>query len=189
MAQKPHHPTFDIDLLHPVGGQPKIYVQIFRWLLGTGRFIVVFVEIIVIGAFISRFKLDSDLSGLQDQIKEQIPYIQSLKKDENLIRQTQFQLASIKNTRSTNPDWGKLLTKIAAITPINTRLTNINIDTTETKNQTIIAITGEASSNIELAALLKALQADEETFINPGLTNISYDKKAVIFTITADLKP
>lgn len=188
MAQKQHHLTFDIDLLHPVGGQSKIYLQIFRWLLGTGRFIVVFVEIIVIGAFISRFKLDSDLVNLQDQIKEQVPYIQSLKKDESLIRQTQFQISSIKQIKANNPDWSKLITKLASLTPLNTRLSNINLDSTQNASKTLISIAGEASSNIELAAFLKAIQ-DQTTFQDAQLTNISYDKRSVIFTITATIKP
>ncbi len=186
MAKKASHPYLNIDLLHPAGSQPKLYVQIFRWMLSSGRYIVIIVELVVIGAFVSRFKLDSDLTNIQDRIKEQVPYIRSLKNDEALIRQTQFQLATVKQIRSEAPQWNLLMAKVASLTPVNTKLTNVNFDRTQDFPKTYIAITGLASSNTELAAFLKAIQSDP-TFKDVVLTNLSYDRQYVIFTISGTI--
>lgn len=186
MAKKGSFSTLNIDLLHPAGAQPKFSSQLIHWLLTTGRYIVIVVEIVVIAAFVSRFKLDSDLADIQDRIKQQAPYIESLKDQEILIRLTQFELKTVKDTKADSPQWTNILTKIATITPATTKLTNVNFDRTQNFPKTNISITGQASSNIELAAFLKALQNDAQ-FKDMALTNLSYDRQNIIFSITGSL--
>lgn len=183
-AHKP--PTLKIDLIHPQGTQPKLLNRAFKWLLSSGRYIVIFAELVVIGAFVSRFKLDSDLTALQDSIKEQVPYIQSLKADEDLLRQTQFQLSTVKKIRSDTPNWQNILEKISHLTPVNTKVTNVGFDRVQKYPDTTFQINGQATSNTELAAFLKGLQNDS-SFNNVSLTNLSYDRQLVIFTLSGGI--
>ncbi len=92
---------FDIrlNLLHPLGSQEPILTRFIRWLLSSGRYIVIVVEAIVLIAFLSRFKFDADLQNTKEAIEAQLPFIQSLKADEALIRRTQLQLATVKDIR------------------------------------------------------------------------------------------
>src|SRR2546425_990488 len=99
MPKKPASIKINLDLLKPQSEPQRVALKAFKWLLSSGRLLVIFTEILVLAAFLFRFKLDADLQSTKEAIEQQIPYIQSQSGDENLIRQTQFQLSSIKNLR------------------------------------------------------------------------------------------
>lgn len=176
---------FKINLLIHKGEEIKLHIKLLKWLLTSGRYIVIFVEIIVIGAFVYRYKLDADLADLQEKIKEQIPYVQSLGGDEVLIRQTQFQLATVKQIRKGSPNFAQVLKRIASLTPQTVKLTNIGLDRSQSFSKTSLTISGQAPSSLELTAFINALQKDS-TFIGITLTNISFDTQTS-FTITGTL--
>lgn len=176
---------FKVNLLIHKGEQIKLYVKLIRWMLSSGRYIIVFVEIIVISAFIYRYKLDAELDDLQEKIKEQIPYLQSLKNDETLIRQTQLKLSTVKQVRKESPDFAQTILDIAKITPKTIKLTTINLDRTQSFPKTNLLITGQTPSNVELSAFLKALKNNPK-FTGINLTNISFEGQTV-FTIVGSL--
>lgn len=178
--------TLHLNLLISQANRPKFLSKLLRYLLSSGRFLVVVVEIVVITAFVYRYKLDSDLLNLQDQIKEQIPYVESLQKDEAIIRQAQFILSTTKQARSDSPNWTGILTKISSLTPKSAKLTNINLDRTQQAPKTIIKISGITPGYKELAAFINVLKKDP-IFTNITLANISSEKTQIIFTVTGTL--
>lgn len=178
-------PIFRVNLLTRKEEQLKLQVRLIKWLLSSGRFIVVFVELLTIGAFVYRYKLDTDLADLQDKIKEQVLYIQSLKNDEALIRQTQFQLTTIKQSRSEGADYASVLLKISQLTPKNITLINITTSRTQSFPKTTFTITGETPSNLELSAFIRALQKDP-VFADAALTNVSFEGTTT-FTISGTI--
>lgn len=175
---------FKINLLVQKNIQPKIYIRLLKWILSSGKFIVIVVELITISAFVYRYKLDSDLIDVQDKIKEIVPYIQSLKNNEILIRQTQFQLQTIQQIKNDSPAFDQVFTKIALLTPQNIRLTNISLQVTSPV-KTDLTISGVTPSNLELSTFIKTLQKDP-TFSNITLTNISFEGETS-FIITGNL--
>ncbi len=180
-------PALKINFLVHKGENVPLPARFLKWILSSGRFIVIVVEIIVIGAFVYRYKLDADLVSLQEEIVQQSSYVESLKNDENLIRQTQFQLSSIRTVKTTRVDYPAILTKIATLTPQTTRLTNISIDKAADLSKVNITISGRTPSNVELSAFIKALQKDP-IFSEIALSNISFESQTV-FTITGNIKP
>jgi Tfp pilus assembly protein PilN len=121
---------------------------------------------------------------LQDQINQQIPYIKSLKGDELAIKQTQFQLSSIKQLKSDRPNYAAALTALTKITPKSIVLTNVTMDRNQPPTTSIV-ITGQTPSNMELAVFIKKLQQDS-AFSDIVLTNISFEGQTN-FTITGNL--
>lgn len=176
---------FKVNLLIRKGEKVQFQVELFKWLLSSGRFIVVFVELMVIGAFVYRYKLDADLADIQDKIKEQIPYIQSLKNDELLIRQAQLRLKTISQTRQDNLVWTRAFDKVSSLTPQAITLTTVSLNRIQNSPNVSISITGQSPSNRELSAFIKALQK-EPAFSGITLTNISFEGQTV-FTITGNL--
>ncbi|MCL5410058.1 MAG: PilN domain-containing protein [Patescibacteria group bacterium] len=176
---------FKVNLLVHKEDQLKIEFKLVKWLLSSGKFIVIFVEIIVVGAFIARYKMDADLAAIKAKIAEQVPYIQSLKEDEILIKQTQFQLNTIKQIRQESPAYTSIMQKISQETPQDIILSNVALDRTRTYPTTSITITGTTPNTISLAAFLRALQKDS-SFTDVTLTNLSLEEKSD-FTITANL--
>lgn len=184
LLKTPRLGFFKINLLIQKNIQPKIYVRFLKWALSSGKFIVIVVELITISAFVYRYKLDSELSDLQEKIKEVIPFVESLNNDEILIRQTQFQLQTIKQIKSDAVNYDQVFSKIALLTPKSIRLTNISIDSS-TPVSSGLTISGITPSNFELSAFIKSLKGDQ-TFSNISLTNISFEGETS-FIITGNL--
>lgn len=184
LLKTPRLGFFKINLLIQKNIQPKIYVRLLKWALSSGKFIVIVVELITISAFVYRYKLDSELLDLQEKIKEVIPFVESLNNDEILIRQTQFQLQTIKQTKSNAINFDQVFSKIALLTPKTIRLTNISIDASTPANPGL-TIAGITPSNFELSAFIKALKA-EPMFANMSLTNISLEGETS-FIITGNI--
>lgn len=171
----------NFNLLKPQGGGEKIYANLFKWLLSTGRYIIVFVEAWVLIVFVARFKLDADLASLKEQIEQRIPYIESLKQDELQIRKTQLQLSAAKNIIQSSPDYSVIFDRIAKQTPRGVRVTNINLESkTGSADFKIVA---QTPSNSELSNFIFGLKEDG-SFQNVSLSHISLDQGVINFTLT-----
>lgn len=183
MAKEKKKSSFRVNLLELKDKQIPLEVKLLKWAISSGRYIIIFVEMIVIGAFVFRYKLDSDLTTIQEQIKEQVPYIESLKNSEVEIKRTQDQLANIRKFKSGAPDLSQVFAKIALLTPKNIRLTGINLDRTQNFPKTGLAITGQSPSTSELSFFISGLKK-ESSFTEISLTNISFEQQAILFTVS-----
>ena len=180
---KSQHPklTIHLDLLKPQSNPEKLPVKLIRWLLSTGRFIFVFVEATVLIAFIARFKLDADLQSNKEAIEQQIPYIESLKPFEILIRQTQFKLSTIDSFYKTYADYPQILKKIAGQTPFGVKIVGLNMEKDVTK--VTIHLTAQAQSNNDVAIFLAGLKQDQ-LFSDVTITGISFEKGSLNFSLS-----
>jgi len=127
MPKAKHKLAINLNLLKPQSNPEKLPVKLIRWLLSSGRYIFVLVNALVLIAFGTRFKLDADLADKKYKIEEQIPYIDSLRPYEIIIRETQLKLLTIDTVKKSSPDWAATLKKIADQTPTSIKITNINI--------------------------------------------------------------
>lgn len=174
-----------LNLLKPQSSPEKFVVKLLRWLLYTGRYLFVFVEAIVLIAFVARFKLDGDLAAKKEAIEEQIPYIESLKPYEILIRQTQLKLSTIATVKKEALDFSIILKKIADQTPLNVKLTAINIE--KEVDNADIRINGQTQVSSDLTSFMAGLK-EEESFSNVNITNIGLEQGIITFSIEAAAK-
>jgi hypothetical protein len=58
-----------INLLPPSEFELSFWGRFLKWAVTTGRYVIIVTELIVIVAFLSRFKLDSELASLTDEIR------------------------------------------------------------------------------------------------------------------------
>lgn len=174
-----------LDLLRPQSNPEKILIKLIRWLLSTGRFIFVFVEALVLIAFIARFKLDADLADKKEAIEQQIPYIDSLKPYEILIRQTQFKLSTIATFRKNNADYGQILKSIADQTPSGVRIINLNLEKDLAK--VTIHLNATAQNNSDLATFTNGLKQDQ-LFSDVTITSLGFEKGSLNFSLTSQAK-
>jgi hypothetical protein len=174
-----------VNLLHPQGFPQKLPIKFLKWLINYGRFIVIFVEIIVLSAFIYRFKLDSDLADTKDKINTLVPYIQSLSQDEALIKQTQLRLSTIKTSYGKNTVWDQILGKMIEYMPDTTKLNNLAVNLEEPTG--VFKIVAQSTSNSDISTFLNNLKNDQ-LFQNVQLSAIGFDQGTIIFTITGEMK-
>ncbi len=184
-AQKFHN-RINLNLLYPQEQSQKFAIKFLKWLLSYGRFIIIVVEIVVLGTFALRFKYDADLASLNEKINEQVPYLESLADDEALIKHTQQRLLAIKTAYSSSPDWQQILIKINNQIPPAVRFTSFNLDSDNT-NKAQFKIVASTNSNNDLTLFMSALKTDPY-FKNINLTSISYDQGQIVFTITGGTK-
>lgn len=178
--------SIHLDLLKPQSNPEKLLVKLIRWLLSTGRYLLIFVEALVLIAFISRFKFDADLADKKEAIESQIAYIEALKSSEILIRQTQLKLSSIAAEKTNSVDYPTIFQKIADQTPLAVKIISLNIG--KNIGQGNIQINAEAQSNNDVTSFITGLKEDQ-IFSDVTLTGIGLEQGVISFSISASSKP
>lgn len=185
MAKTAPKISLNLNLLHPQGEGQKLAVKLINWLLSAGRYIIIFVEILVLGAFLARFKLDGDLIELKENIEEQIPFIQSLKNDEALIRKLQFQIASLREIKNTTPDYTEILKSISEKLPKELSLQTINFE--RGVGKTSVKFSGTARNYQQLQIFIGELKSDPQ-FSDVNLASVELQEGTITFSVTASFK-
>lgn len=174
-----------LDLLKPQSNPEKLLVRSVHWVLSTGRYLLVFVEALVLIAFIGRFKLDGDLASKKEAIEQQISYIEALKNYEISIRQTQLKLGAIASAKTNSLDYPAIFKTIADQTPTGVKITSLNLG--KKIGQANIQINASTQSNNDVTSFVAGLREDQ-AFSEVNLTSIVLDQGVISFTITASNK-
>lgn len=184
---KPHSPkvTIKLDLLRPQSNPEKIYAKFIKWLLSSGRFIFIFVEALVLIAFGARFKLDADLQSKKEAIDQQIPYLESLKPVELLVRQTQLKLSTIDSLYKNYANYPQILKKIADQTPAGVKIISLRMERGVSKVS--INLSAQSQSNTDVGILLGGLKQDQ-FFSDINITSISLEKGLLSFSLSIQAK-
>lgn len=177
--------AINLNLLKPQSNPEKLPAKLINWLLSSGRYIFVFVEALVLIAFGARFKLDADLAAKKEAIEEKIPYIESLKPYEVVIRQTQLKLSTIDTIKRSSLDWPTVLKKIADQTPLNVKIISINIK--KDAGSGSVRITGQTPNGSELTSFITGLKG-EKAFSNVNLENVAVEQGVITFTVSVSAK-
>lgn len=185
MPKRKNPLAINLNLLKPQSNPEKILVKLISWLLSSGRYIFIFVEALVLIAFIARFKLDADLAAKKEAIEEQIPYIESLASYEILIRNTQLQLATIDSITKNSPNWSGILKKIADQVPLSVKINSIRME--KNANSTNLHITGQTQINSDISSFVTGLKADP-SFTNTNVASLSLEENVIKFTIDTSAK-
>lgn len=158
--------------------------KIIKWSLSVGRIIVVFTELIVILAFLSRFKLDKDLTDLHESIEQKKVIIENAKNLEKNFLLMQERINKIPLLESEQAPFDILISDIANSTPIDVFVQRLSF----TKGR--FTVTGTSLSEAGLATLIYQLRN------SPKFTEITFDsinkKKGapdIQFSLSATLTP
>lgn len=156
----------DIDLLPREEWEKTPFGKFLKWTLTVGRYIVIVTELIVILAFLSRFKLDRDLTDLHEEIKEKQAIVESVSDFEDEFRFLQKRLATIERLEKKQVVTGEVVEELSRLLPPDVALADLTI--TDKK----INLTATALSEQGLALFLNNLKASPK-FANLALTNLS----------------
>lgn len=156
--------------------------RILKWSLTTFRYIVIFVELIVVAGFLSRFYFDVRISDLNDEIKQQVAVINNRRDDEMEFRRAQLKLSVLSSISDDSNSMQPIIEKIASYMPQDTKLESLS---KEDDQITIIASTLTDSSMNNLVSLLIL----DDAFTNVVLNNVEQDEDAILFQfrITANI--
>jgi len=138
--------------------------KFLTWVLTYGRYIIVGTEIIVLLAFLSRFKLDRELTDLHQAINQKQAVILASQSLENKVRDLQDRLSLIKKIERERSFPQKILTTLEKLTPQEVILTEFSLEETKL-SLTAIALSNEGFTtflnNLSSSAYFGDISLDE----------------------------
>lgn len=156
----------EISLLPDQDNATSFSVRAVKWLLSAGRFVIVFTELIVICAFLSRFWLDRTNSDLSETVRQQKAILESTKDFEVEYTSLQKRLAVIKNFYANQPDFKTKLDSLVQSTPLDITFDNLTIAKSSKDNSissTVTFIAYKESSVIDFITNL---------ILNPNISSV-----------------
>ncbi len=127
--------------------------RILQWLLTSFRIIVIFTELIVMGAFISRFFLDARSNDLTDMIEGKKAVIKSFYAFERQFKSTQQRIAIFSTLTDSSKNIAPVVTNIQSSLPDDITLTSIDY------HQNIYTLKGNSFTEKSIAQLIANLRA------------------------------
>lgn len=180
MAAKKSKILIHLNLLKSQTDSSKLTVKIFRWLLVSGKYIFISVEMIVLIAFFIRFRLDINLQSKKKEIDQKKDYIESLRSSEIAIKQTQFKLTTIGKFYSNYGDNTQILKELADQTPPGVKFVTLSLENQQDK--IAIKLSAQAQSSNDIALFLAELKSNKN-FKEVTLTTIGLEQNIIKFTI------
>lgn len=126
--------------------------KLTTWALSIGRYLVIFTELVVIMSFLSRFKLDRDVTDLNSEIVKQQRVIQSYGDLEQNVRDVQRKIETYNQLKTVKPI-PEVFQVLTDLTPENVTYSELTI-----QNQTV-QIHAHADSRQALDRFIINLQA------------------------------
>ncbi|MBI2008360.1 hypothetical protein HYS82_01755 [Candidatus Amesbacteria bacterium] len=120
-----------------------------KWALSGGRYIIILTEMVVIIAFLSRFKLDQELSDLGERINGKKNVLEAQTATEAKFRQVQDKINLAKEVKNGEMKKEGIFSALEADIPPGVRPQNLKIE----KN--VITFSAQASSEADLTEFLR----------------------------------
>lgn len=170
-----------INLLPASEFEQSFWGKFLRWAITAGRYIIIVTELVVILAFLSRFKLDRDLADLTETIEGQKSVLEAQAPSEAKFREVQSKLTAIDRMLEKQMRTAEKMDQITGKLSSEVKLTSLIIS----PNQ----ITLEASSLSERAIgeMLVRIASDKEWGV-VNVTDFSADGiRGVTATLTIEI--
>lgn len=184
MAAPAKASTSTIEFIPQEDWERTSFGKFLKWLLNIGRWIVIITEFIVILAFLSRFKLDRDLTNLNEQVRQKQAIINSSSNLEKEFRFLQKRLTTAENLKKSQIEAQQVLDIFTELIPFGIQLSNFNYASQK------ISFTASANSEIAFAGFLKNLK-DSPKFKSVDISKVSTNEEKggeIIFNIKTTFK-
>lgn len=116
-----------VNLLQKRGAPPTFWERLYDWMTNTCRMIVIFTEILVLGAFGWRFWLDRTLNDLNDDIERKGEVLKGLSDQEEEIRMLQYKIDTYKDLWSASSNFNPVFEEINGYIPSGVDELTVNL--------------------------------------------------------------
>jgi len=145
----------NINLLPEEQLQQEPISKFLRWALTAGRYIVIFTEAVVLVVFLARFKLDSDIIDLKQEITAKAQVLAQAQSFEEEFLSTQARLQSVSKLVDGLTPRASLFSTLEATIPKEITLTDFS------QSDAQIKISGETGNYSAVTQWVKLLQKEE----------------------------
>ena len=152
--------------------------RILRWALSTFRYIVIVTEMVVMGAFLSRFWLDAQNSDLNENIRQKVGIIsgyQDIEKEFNLAQKRLKIFSEI----SKQPPKSEVAKTISSLLPADVSLTSMSLGADSSQ---INAVSGSEQGIAQFITNLEAQKQFGKVELSQ-LVSSKENQSYIIFTI------
>lgn len=160
-----------INLLPKTEFEISFWGRFLKWSLTAGRYIIILTELLVIMAFMSRFKLDHDLSDLNDTILGKQALLEASSNTEKVLRLTQARLNFADQKIKSGQNSSETISKITGLIPLGIEFNSLTL---VGKNLTLNMT---SSSELSLGTFIQALSSDK-MFKSVDLTSVSSESES-----------
>lgn len=143
-----------INLLPQEEFDVSVVGRVLKWAMGTFRIIVIITEVIVMGAFLSRFWLDAQNSDLNDTIAIKTAQITSQSNFENQFRAIQNKLSIFKQLAAA-PKPSDRIGDLASRMPADIVISGMSVQDSSAE------LKGTSASELGIAQFVSNLQDDK----------------------------
>lgn len=157
--------------------------RVLTWILSTFRIIVIVVELIVMGAFISRFFVDAKISNLNDDLEQRETIIKSYSNFEKDYRLTQQKLKIVSDLISDSKKTLPLLSETVSFLPDDISLIEWRLD------ENVVFVKGVGYSEQSIVQFIANLES------SPKLHGVFLDQidsrsdtPGIVFTLKANIE-
>ena len=172
--------TEEINLIPPQNfeDQPTSR-KLFLWMTGAGRVIVIVTELIAILVWLSRFRLDYEITTLQENIEEKAALVATSSRFERNFRKYQDKILAIQTVQGEKVRYSNGFETLATLVPDEVRITSLTFSARE------IQVQAQATSAIAFAEMLAALLGSEDIeAVALSSTRFSGDDGSYLFAIS-----
>jgi Tfp pilus assembly protein PilN len=131
-------------LLPPSEFEQSFWGKFLKWAVTAGRYVTILTELVVILAFLFRFKLDTEVASLGTKIEGQKNFLESQAAREQEFRVVQKKLGIVKAAVATQIDAVEVIDEIAKIVPIGVRLDQVLVQ----KGQVILQAVAQTEADV-----------------------------------------
>lgn len=177
-------PNIQVNLLPTSAFEKSAAGRIIAWFFNIGKYLLIVIELIVIGAFVFRFFLDKKLTDINEGIKEKHQQLQAFGTLEQEFLALQGKIASLKKLDKEQLPFDQSLTAISQFIPSDIYLTKFSL------NQEGLSLEALSLSEASLSTFLLGLQQSGQ-FEEIDLTSLTTEgsgKPEIKFSLTAGLK-
>lgn len=172
-----------INLLPKDPFEDSFWGRFLKWALSVGRYIVVATELIVVLSFLSRFKLDRDLTDLNEAVALNQAVLESYRDLEKDYRLLAKRLETINQLQGESLSGVKKIDELVGLTPVDVFFSRVTL------NEKGIELTGTALSDRGLRTLLSKLKG-EDRFERISVTSIvsgGSEGEGIAFRVKAEV--
>ncbi len=117
----------ELSLLPDSENPNSFSAKAIKWLTTVGRWVIVFTELIVVSAFISRFWLDRKNSDLSETIRQQQAILESTQEFESEFKSFQQRLEFIQAFYRNDPQYDQKIATLVNSTPKDIIYKNLSV--------------------------------------------------------------
>lgn len=138
-----------------------------KWALSSFRFMVIFVELVVISGFLYRFWLDVQISDLNDEVQQKSAVISSRSSFENEFRSLQNRLYLFRTITDPNNNSSVFFEEISSVIPREIQVSAFS------RTDDLIELRGTTADELPLANFLAHLNRNDR-FGSVELQTVKY---------------